>query len=84
MNEEVKEMYEEFLETVNLLSIDEKEKCMLIMVMANVVSVVGRSNDPHLQASKLHLSTKEYAIRFAELSDNSVFKLLSRIFLEDK
>ncbi len=83
MNEEVKEMYEEFLYTVNHLSIDEREKCMLIMDMANVVSVVGRSNDPHLEASKLHLSTKKYAIRYAELSDNPVFKLLSSIFLED-
>lgn len=84
MNEEVKETYEEFLDMVNLLSIGEREKCMLIMDMANVVSVVGRQEDPHLEASKLHLATREYAIRYAELCDNPIVKLLSSVFLGDK
>lgn len=84
MNEEVKEVYELFLVRVNELSIDEKAKCMLIMSMANVVAVVSRQEDAELQGVYLHLSTKECAIRYAQLSDNLMVKFLCSNFLEEE
>lgn len=83
MNEEVKAAYELFLDTVNKLPIDAKAKCKLIMSMADAVAVVSRQEDAVLQGAKLHLVTKEYAIRYAHLSDNPMIKFLCSIFLED-
>ena len=83
MEKEVKEAYDEFEDTVKRLSIEERDKCVL-MDMAKIVSVVSRQKDYRLQTSKLYFATKEYAIRFAQLSDNVIVKLLSSVFLEDK
>lgn len=83
MNEVVKAAYELFINTVNELSIDEKDKCKLIMSMADVVAVTSRQEDAVLQGAELHLVTKEYAIRYAQLTDSLIMKFLSAIFLED-